>query len=119
MKTTQHTAGPWNDEKRPQSYGAIIHQIAVRKPTQGGAYYNQVIARLETDDAETQANARLIAASPELLEACKLALKVFKGWSIDANPDHDLKPGDSAEYDAANIMIETMQAAISKAEGRV
>jgi len=49
-------------------------------------------------DVDTLENARLIAAAPELLAACKLALKAFEeNWCID---------------------WEEVRRAIAKAEGR-
>lgn len=39
-------------------------------------------------DLEAEANARLIAASPDLLEACKAALRAFDGSNIRIAAEH-------------------------------
>jgi len=116
MKTTTetkqtHTAGPWRFHlgrgTDPRFHIQTIggYQIAETPQNHGKAEINE-------------ANARLIAAAPALLEACKASLKVFQGWLHDADPHNELGQGDSAERDAAVHMIEIVSAAIRKAEGR-
>ena len=58
---------------------------------------------------EAQANARLIAAAPELLEACKDLLAFMEQYDL---LDWDLADDDRARIDAAS-------AAIAKATGAV
>lgn len=53
------------------------------------------------------ANARLIAAAPDLLEACKAALKTLD-WMADLMPNNELATPQRA----------ALRAAIAKAEGR-
>ncbi len=63
-QTTKHTPGPWKIDENNELPLAVIQD---HEEGQG-------ICELETvsfDTDETQANARLIAAAPELLEACK------------------------------------------------
>jgi hypothetical protein len=64
-ETAQHTPGPWRDEM-----GAFGIQILAYDP-EGETIRLADMPADETDD-ETQANARLIAAAPELLEALRL-----------------------------------------------
>lgn len=73
MTDTAHTSGPWS------ATGYNIDAIQGR------------IARIEpgATDAERTANAALIAAAPELLHACKMALldqydpkDVPDGWDV-------------------------------------
>lgn len=84
----KHTAGPWH--------------IGVRQPSSDKFIYGSKGEEVADCDRKTNfpdenlANARLIAAAPELLEACKNAL-------IDPDDDH------------ARKMIES---AIAKAEGK-
>lgn len=98
----KHTPGPWQIE-----FG--------HTQTASGIQYWQV-----TDGADAiccnqfcyagdaEANARLIAAAPDLLEAAKDVLKLFRYHTEDA--------ADAADFAAAvEIQIE---AAISKAEAR-
>lgn len=72
MKTHTHTPGPWYPVKlgaSPDHSWAIdgeLHEVA-RLP------------EWTDNQAEAEANARLISAAPELLDACKAALAMFKG----------------------------------------
>ena len=72
--TTKHTAGPWTAVRLPAcAYGTIDWEI-VRLRNTNQPNYNldeKRIAVLQTDDDETQANARLIAAAPAMLAALK------------------------------------------------
>lgn len=64
-KVNQHTPGPW------YVHGSII------SPTPTGKRF--AIAEVFRDSIETaNANARLIAAAPDLLEACKQAVNALE-----------------------------------------
>lgn len=65
---TKYTPGPWIVT------GKFPTPITIR-PHEGGPYICQVNAGRK--DEEYQANARLIAAASDLLEACKYALSGF------------------------------------------
>lgn len=75
MKTNQHTPGPWTIA---DDNGIDIGIIA-RKQGKGG----QMVAMatvdedVPQDDDERLSNARLIAAAPDLLAACKIAEGAF------------------------------------------
>ena len=94
MKTT-HTPGPW------ESIGARIC-------TEGNDRERRVIARMEPFDlnkmAERDANARLIAAAPDLLDACKAILTLLEQGQADTL---------TLEHDGAYL-----RESIAKAEGR-
>lgn len=92
---TGHTPGPWKSERVQHRYGCYGHEIL---PPYRGAMTmrNAPIAFITSDDEQDRANARLIAAAPELLEALKHAL--------------DFVP------DLNNITL--IRSAIAKAEGR-
>ena len=94
-----HTAGPWTISRHCSTL-----VIAERRTiaTTGGEQSN--IDR-EQVDAENQANARLVAAAPELLVACKAALPLLIEKANDNDP-------------AAGYMSLELEAAIAKAEGR-
>jgi hypothetical protein len=72
--------------------GAWGLEIRPEHPAQGSTIGFAPIAKVVGDkrlmrDGEREANARLIAAAPELLEACKLALNAFErndaiDWSV-------------------------------------
>ncbi len=102
---TKHTSGPWWIEER----GDVISIIGPRencshngrKPAWELAKIDNYVFWDEPEtEAEDRANARLIAAAPEMLEALKLA----KGW---------LELWESAERELGII-----NGVITKAEGR-
>ena len=69
----KHTPGPWR-VREERVYTRVVTE-------QGGEW----IANLGTNDEKHLANARLIAAAPELLEACEAVLDVEQMW-------YDVKP---------------------------
>lgn len=109
-----HTPGPWQimPEECDRTY------IRIRGSLLGGRYkIANVITPIYTgverkESDETRANARLIAAAPELLEALKLVRSIISdGAAVGFNPNH----GDWAERLYASQS--TSHAAIAKAEG--
>jgi|HubBroStandDraft_4_1064222.scaffolds.fasta_scaffold01416_10 hypothetical protein len=89
-----HTPGPW--ELRKHNYGNYRDAIGVFRVGSNTAIVDGVWGRNLT---ESDTNARLIAAAPDLLEALKLMLHTF---------------GDSDD----RSVIESAAAAMFKAEGR-
>jgi hypothetical protein len=68
VKTMKHTPGPWEIEGEGQDVVGIL-----------AMGHNHFIAKLSGWATEIQdANARLIAAAPDLLEACKVALSIIE-----------------------------------------
>jgi hypothetical protein len=59
--STQHTPGPWK-------FGSISNGDFYKRNIAGADGYHVALTS-SRDDAEVDANARLIAAAPELLEA--------------------------------------------------
>jgi hypothetical protein len=101
---TNHTPGPWELVTREcpiepgETYTAIAH-IHHREVV--GKHSEQDVCHVSTwgrADGESTANARLIAAAPDLLEACRAALSV-------------------CEAESANWQAEIIRAAIAKATG--
>ena len=115
MGQTKHTPGPWHmhEEHGGASGGHEIHTNF----DIGGDKGHYVVATIKihsTVDLETsRANARLITAAPELLEACKL---LYKAWE-ELLPN--LKNGVVQDY---GLVLTTAPlkatAAIAKAEGK-
>jgi hypothetical protein len=75
MKTPAHTPGPWKVAEREGCYRSI----------NGVAWYGlaKVVTRMdgtERDCKDGAANARLIAAAPDLLAACILAAAHHQGF---------------------------------------
>ena len=65
-KKVGHTPGPWHTENY-----AGEHRII--GPPNGYAY---VVARIQKAGSSVKANAALISAAPELLEACKMIIAI-------------------------------------------
>lgn len=110
-----HTKGPW-----VISGGGSLHLSVLSQDDE------QTIADvwfIRRDPEEGNANARLIAAAPELLEALRVAREVITQdrtafADCSTGPDNTMEPDDLAalvEYDEALWQID---AAIAKAEGR-
>lgn len=93
----RHTPGPW-----VFAYGSVYRSDTLHDES---SIRIALMDRNEphTVPVERDANARLIAAAPELLEACKGLLWAVKGTHIE-------KEGEYSEH------IEAAQAAIRKAE---
>lgn len=89
-----HTPGPWHVEARGVNLTVIFAGSA--KGTRASP-----CLIMDGDESEREANARLIAAAPDLLAACKDALFHLEGDSY-----------------CADIEIQACIAAIAKAEGK-
>lgn len=109
MKTkTQHTPGPWTVQVQgyKNSLGRLKNWFVICGPS--GLIGNYAPSLLPIAEAKTATNARLIAASPDLLTAAKSALislemaRDINGDKLDAN---------------AGVLVE-LRAAIAKAEGK-
>jgi hypothetical protein len=78
-----HTQGPWKHEVRIKrgTYGQPVkgspdhHYISGPRPAVNSC--EPIICNLGPMNGHTEANAKLIAAAPELLEACKEVLSVL------------------------------------------
>ena len=76
LMSTQHTPGPWSVDAMGNVWSADtkVCEMSEHPVIMSGCY------REKTDD-EHRANARLIAAAPEMLEALKMSLKIGDGCS--------------------------------------
>ena len=92
---SKHTPGPWERETEDSLY--ILHKLEDDNCIDVAQVYC-----LGVTEEEWKANARLIAASPDLLEACKMAYDRL-----------DLNNGEGEE----NEFIEQLNKAIIKAGG--
>jgi len=107
--TTKHTPGPWTYERLyPHKKGCAIGTGNLTNPTAStliATAWNTTKGLSGPQDEETEANARLIAAAPELLEALQ---------GMMHHHDHDQVgwPQDQC------LRCQTAFAAIAKAEGR-
>lgn len=104
--TTAHTRGPWTLETVPTSIG-ICHKIGPFPGSCGrevghACVYVDGIGRRGNAVDELLANAKLIAAAPDLLDACR----AWISW---------LECGDEDEPDLEQQLAQLMRDAIAKA----
>ena len=106
--TQKHTPGPWIASDRDENYNYPFRTIM--KPIDGGGHYRIAQVGYPTSPADTvgaderAANARLIAAAPDLLEAAKKVMMF-----IESLPYHGM--------DISTDIQESLRRAIVKAEG--
>lgn len=105
----KHTPGPWDYDRQLADNGDKSTEMIGR-----GGHINEAVCIIPHDDItdagyeEVKANARLIAAAPELLEALKLCKAELRYYPGDTN-----KEGDALIDNAYNAA----EAAIAKATG--
>ena len=77
-------------------------------------------ARNGRPHSEVKANARLISAAPELLEACKEAMVLGSHGvgSVNTSDDPDCKANAERNMSECIRIMRVLSAAIAKAEGR-
>ena len=95
-KHATHTPGPWQIEDcTPGESTGLRFEVSTK---------DSVIARTTDGWKEAHANARLIAAAPELLEQCKLFEKVLRAC---------IMAGDSG----AELELEKLREVLAKVDG--
>lgn len=87
---TQHSEGPWRLNGQRIEYGPIVA---------GDGFCVAIVSR---DPVESEANARLLVAAPDLLAACKETLGRLRRFV----GDFPRQPGD---------LIDLLEAALAKA----
>jgi hypothetical protein len=110
---SEHTPGPWAEGRHGAIVGGPDFEFA------RGAGRKQIAMACvvpEGVDGTQEGNARLIAAAPELLEACKEALQALEALQGGCT-DHE-----DGTVDALTVwcpeVTEKLSAAIAKAEGQ-
>lgn len=76
MSEVRHTPGPW-------AVNPVVAQVDAFDSEGIGPVCQMLWPTTLRDEAETEANARLIAAAPELLTALKQWADNPDGWSVD------------------------------------
>jgi len=100
---TTHTPGPWRLVTRSNQHGLAALAVAIDKPGCAPSWLpGKGFGLASTLTAQDEANARLIAAAPDMLAALKLCEAFCKG--------HQETPEKVVRYQQA-------RAAIAKAEG--
>lgn len=103
-----HTEGPWRiADTDPMLFGHVMLGYQIWSPDTRVAFTE----RQNVGSAQDEANASLMAAAPELLEAAKLGLRIADSWI------HDQYDGTSFLSGALEELT-PIRAAIAKAEGK-
>ncbi len=107
-----HTPGPWKVGHRQNvivnSYGTILANCE---------FSHSAKNRRKPTGEQSIANARLIAAAPDLLEALKLVWSMFDDGRIVRNIANDGHPDWALKMLNFTRELQTIQTAIAKAEG--
>lgn len=112
--TTKHTPGPWRvDETKALGAYGVWTDYATHPGHDGAGYPSLVCSMVPTVKSEItreqrDANARLIAAAPDLLAACQESLAFIS--EIDFALLAEL-------LDGRDSLLERLQAAVAKAKG--
>ena len=107
----KYTPGPW-EAKKLLCDGKIVNKEGWEIHTPG---YDVCTLVFVGAPIRKEADACLIAAAPELLEACKLVpplLEQLRGFANDAFG------GPSSVTDCIDLVLSEINAAIAKAEGK-
>lgn len=114
MTTFKHTPGPWMVSKNgAQGSTFLVWRTDTDQP-QGDDFRNRGYA-LITKHVHGEANARLIAAAPELLEALRYALDRLEA-TLERLPDTQ----ENALWEQEAVKdFDKARAAIAKAEGKI
>ena len=108
-----HTPGPWEIKLSRDDEGTLCHIGTPDKIARCGQHVCQINGwGFDYDaDKEQQANARLIAAAPDMLEALEEAIK------CGMVPSSSVKDGGAARHSRQVAVADMIRAAIAKATG--
>ena len=113
MADVKHTPGPWFLDGYPvkdDPFGRIRYQVVATGKTIAKTYYSSY----EGGPTNAEADTRLIAAAPDLLEALKLAYIAMQHMGNYLRDIDALDEDEDAQYDTAS---KAARAAIAKATG--
>jgi hypothetical protein len=105
----KHTPGPWEYDSDEGDYGEARLIVRNNEVHPQGPFVVSVINQSRGE--ESKANARLIAAAPELLGAAEAALSDISGWL------RDRMYSDDDAMDGLTEMENKLSAAIARAKG--
>lgn len=115
MEPVKHTPGPWKITDFTDPDNGEVRRSAFVNCAAPGEYPWSIASPMGQSDDNRVANARLIAAAPDLLEAAKIALDSLRAWNEMNVPPHVRKQ--IAEIYESSPEIGGLVAAIQKAEG--
>lgn len=105
---TKHSPGPWHIEDE-YIFDAILSRVAT--VDFGDDCEETITGAGRTPQGTGRANARLIAAAPDLLAACKAALRAMINDPLRVTDSDGL-----ATVDTTGLPIEQLEDAIARAE---
>lgn len=107
MSNTKHTPGPWHVTDWPGDWSGM-DGVSIGIDDDFGAdggRNHYLVTVINGDPDELKANAHLVAASPELLQAARAALKLLESVAFVTKEGDTDKP------------LRLLRAAIAKAQG--
>jgi hypothetical protein len=88
-----HTPGPWEVVRHEHADGELWLSVNQHADANGMKEWIAEIKYLCTDPERQKANARLIAAAPELLAACKALIDAIDATASPVLSASNLEPG--------------------------
>ena len=107
-----HTPGPWSQGDRLHYEDVTGPQGDLGRPLIARAIYSN-----GNDPDEQKANARLIAAAPELLDACQRLIKMMDEGLLVRDIRGDTEPGWAVKQLPLVMSVKAATEAIAKATG--
>lgn len=121
--SAKHTPGPWSYPRYPNGVSTLVYAAAGGKPEA----FPVASATYGVPDEEREANARLIAAAPDLLETLKGIVEnahqaAFEEWLLRKSPSGDFEQvqrawKDSSDFEDSSDEWRDALDAIDKATG--
>ena len=119
------TEGKWEVHDKMTETGSKLEIIPIYNCPKEGRMPNgtRCVCAVSGHDAEAYDNARLIAAAPELLEACKEAVVLFQKLGVKLLASGNISnieelPEHKGDKHGNGSTVDKIQQAIAKAEGR-
>lgn len=117
----RHTAGQWLVAIDP----VYTADLAIQSQVDGNTVHIALVNGVDLDQEETEANAALIVAAPELLTALRAFIQMEEDVALSSFGTHvgdgriELKAQDWLDADPVGFdLVQRGKAAIAKAEGR-
>lgn len=107
--TTRHTPGPWTYSRMKGVTAANCERVLVDGVSLPTGNHPQ--------QTEAEANARLFAAAPDLLDACTVGLRELQAYTTNFDFDAWMESWGKGAPHPVKVAIEKMRDAIAKASG--
>lgn len=113
MTEANHTPGPWKIHDEQYCIDEIWGNL--EGPIDGKIRGTQICTLEQTDDGRVFANAKLIAAAPELLESAKLGIQWMEWWLEQEGCECEDSDFHVCGKRERHRELEAMKAAVAKA----